>query len=124
MSIVASGWGPQEIDGIALLQRNGFFDAGAPAEPDLDRRFTKLVEFWAPRRWLTPETMDVGGMVAETGEIARTRGLITHDGQVITNLRRVRSWDASFEAVSIDTPLDIPQRRPWASPCLSTSSTR
>jgi hypothetical protein len=33
------GWGPTEIDGINLLQRNGLFDAGTPVQPDLDRRF-------------------------------------------------------------------------------------
>ena len=105
------GWGPTEIDGINLLQRNGMFDAGSPVQPDLDRRFTKLVGFWAPRRWLTPETMDVEGMVAEIEEIVGTRGLVAYDGQVITSLHRVGPWEACFEAVSIDTPLGIPRRR-------------
>ncbi len=67
------GWGPTEVDGINLLQRNGLFDAGTPVQPDLDRRFIKLVGFWAPRRWVTPETMDVEGMVAEIEEIVATR---------------------------------------------------
>ncbi len=108
------GWGPSEIDGIDLVQRNGLFEAGTPVEPDVNRRFTKVVGFWAPRRFLTPETMDVDGMVAEIEEIVRARGMIAYDGQVITDLRRVGPWEACFEAVSIDTPLDIPARRPWA----------
>ena len=54
---------PEEIDGVNVLQRSGLFESGTPVEPDLDRQFTKVVGFWAPRRWLTPETMDVDGMV-------------------------------------------------------------
>ena len=75
------GWSPTEIDGINLLQRNGLFDAGAPVQADLDWRFTKLVGLWAPRRWLTPETMDVDGMVAEIEQIVATRGLVAHAGR-------------------------------------------
>jgi hypothetical protein len=114
VSIGALGWGPTEIDGIELVQRNGHFDVGTPAEPDVDRRFTKVVGFWVPRRWLTSETMDVDGMVAEIEEIVRTRGLIAYDGQLVTTLRRVGPWEACFEAVSIDTPLAIPEQRRWA----------
>jgi hypothetical protein len=107
------GWWPTEVDGMHLLQRNGLFEAGRPVEPDLDRRFTKVVGFWAPRRWLTPETMDVEGMVTEIEELVGGRGVIAYDGQVITSLCRVGPWEACFEAVSIDTPLEIPERRPW-----------
>jgi hypothetical protein len=107
------GWAPTEVDGINLLQRNGLFEAGTPVQAHVDRRFTKVVGFWAPRRWLTPETMDIDGMVAEIEEIVGTRGLVAYDGQVITSLRRVGPWEACFEAVSIETPLDIPKRRPW-----------
>jgi len=107
------GWGPTEVDGITLLQRNGLFECGTPVQPGLDRRFTKVVGFWAPRRWLTPQTMDVDGMVAEIEEIVETRGFVAYDGQVITSLRRVGPWEACFEAVSIETPLDIPERRHW-----------
>lgn len=46
-------------------------------------------------------------------EIVATRGVIAYDGQVITSLRRIGPWEASFEAVGIDTPLDIPKRRHW-----------
>jgi hypothetical protein len=108
-----TGWRPTEIDGINMLQRNGLFDAGMPVEPGLDRQFTKVVGFWAPRRWLTAETMDVDGLVAEIEETVRTRGLVAYDGQVITSLRRVGPWEACFEQVSIDTPLDIPEQRHW-----------
>ena len=114
MGTDAIGWGPTNPGGIELLQRYGVFDAGTPVEANIDRRFTKLVGFWAPRRWLTPETMYIDGMVAEIEEIVRTRGLIAYDGQVVTSLRRVGHWEASFEPVSIDTPLDVPARRPWA----------
>jgi hypothetical protein len=100
------GWGPTDLDGITVLQRNGLFDAGTPVQSDVDRRFTKLVGFWAPRRWRTTETMDVDGMVAEIEHIVGTRGLVAYDGQVITSLRRLGPWEACFEAVSIDTPLD------------------
>jgi hypothetical protein len=107
------GWRPTEIDGISALQRSGLFDAGTPVEPDLDRQFIKVVGFWGPRRWLTPETMDVDGLVAEIEEIVRTRGMVAYDGQVITSLRRVGPWEACFESVSIDSPPDIPERRYW-----------
>lgn len=111
----ALGWAPPiEIDGITLLQRNGWFETGTPAEP-AEARFTKLVGFWVPRRWLTTETMDVDGVVAEIEEIVSTRGLIAYDGQVITSLRRVDSWQACFEAVSIEKPLEAPPRRHWGS---------
>jgi hypothetical protein len=52
-------------------------------------------------------------MVAEIEQIVRTKGLVTYDGQVITSMRRTEPWDAYFERVSIDTPLDIPERRHW-----------
>ncbi len=104
---------PEEIDGVNVLQRSGLFESGTPVEPDLDRQFTKVVGFWAPRRWLTPETMDVDGMVGEIGEIIRTKGLVAYDGQVISSLRRVGPWEECFEPSSIDTPLDIPERRHW-----------
>ncbi len=81
-------WGPTELDGITVLQRNGLFEAGTPVQSDIDRRFTKLVGFWAPRRSLTTETMDVDGMVAGLEEIIAARGFVAYDGQVITSLRR------------------------------------
>ncbi len=96
-----------------MLQGSGLFDVGSPVEPSLDRQFIKVVGFWVPRRWLTPETMDINGMVAEIEEVVRMKGLVAYDGQVITSLRRIGPWEACFEAVSIDTPLDIPQRRHW-----------
>lgn len=113
MATRALGWGPRKIDGIDVLQRNGLFETGTPVEADSETRFTKVVGFWVPRRWVTPAAMDVDGMVAELQEIVRTRGLISYDGQVITNLRRTGPWEACFEAVSIDTPVDIPERRSW-----------
>ena len=118
------GWGPTEIDGINLLQRNGLFDAGTPVQPDLDRRFTKLVGFWAPRRWLTTETMDLDGMVAEIEQIVGTSGLVAYDGQVITSLRRLGPWEAYFEAVSIDTPLAGPATRRDRASCRFAGRTR
>ena len=113
MTSYPSEWRPAETDGINVLQRDGLFDAGTSAEPDLDRRFIKVVGFWAPRRWLTSETMDVDGLVAEIEEIVRTRGLVAYDGQVITSLRPRRAWEAYFEPVSIDALRDIPERRHW-----------
>ena len=53
----------------------------------MDRQFIKVVGFSVPRRWVTPETMDLDGMVAEIEEIVRTTGLVAYDGQVITSLR-------------------------------------
>ena len=114
MASYTLGWRPTEFDGFEGLQRSGLFESGQPVEPDLDRQFTKVVGFWVPRRWLSPETMDVDGLVAEIEEIVRTRGLVTYDGQVITSLRRVGPWEACFEVVSIDTPLEPPERRHWA----------
>jgi hypothetical protein len=43
-------WRPTAIDGINVRRFNGLFDVGTPVRPNLDRRFTKLVGFWAPRR--------------------------------------------------------------------------
>lgn len=105
------GWRPTETNGVNALQRSGLFDADPPVEPDVDRQFIKVVGFWAPRRWVTPETMDLDGLVAEIEEIVRTRGLVTYDGQVITSLRPVREWEEYFEQGSADSPLDIPGRR-------------
>jgi hypothetical protein len=109
------GWRPTEIDGINVPQRNGLREAGRPVEPGLERQFIKVVGFCAPRRWVTPETMDVDGLVAEIEEIVRTRGLVAYDGQVITNLRRVGEWEEWFEPGSVDTLRDIPRRRHWGS---------
>ena len=106
------GWRPTEIDGVNVLQRSGLFEAGTPVEPDLDRQFIKVVGFWAPRRWVTPETMDVDGLVAEIEEIVRTRGLVAYDGQVITSLRRIGQWEECFEP-GAGTQRDIPRRRHW-----------
>jgi hypothetical protein len=77
------GWRPAEKAGINVLQRSGLFDVGSPVEPNLDREFTKVVRFWAPRRWLTTETMDVDGMVAEIEEVVRTKGLVAYDGRAV-----------------------------------------
>lgn len=101
-----------EFDGINVPQRSDLFDVGTPVEPDVDRQFIKYVGFWAPRRWVTPEMMDVDGLVAEIEEIVRTRGLVAYDGQVITSLRPVREWEEYFEP-GTNTQLDIPRRRHW-----------
>jgi hypothetical protein len=78
----------------------------------VDNRFIKVVGFWAPRRWVTPESMDVDGLVAEIEEIVRTKGLIAFDGQVITSLRPVREWEEYFEP-GAGTQRNIPMRRRW-----------
>lgn len=39
--------------------------------------------------------MDVEGMVAEIEEIVATRGLVAHDGQITTSLRRIGPWEVS-----------------------------
>jgi hypothetical protein len=96
-----------------LYQRVGRFDVDAPVVPDRDTTFIKAVRFWAPRRWLSPETMDVEGFVTEIEEIVKTRGFITWDGQVLTSLARVGPWEACFEAISVEMALDIPERQPW-----------
>ena len=100
------------LDGINVPQRDGLFDADTSAEPDLDRQFIKVVGFWAPRRWVTSETMDVDGLVAEIEEIVRTRGLVESEGQVITSLRPVEEWEVYFEP-GADVLRDIPGRRHW-----------
>ena len=105
-------WRPTETDGISVPQSNGLFDPGTPVEPDLDRRFIKVVGFCVPRRWATPETMDVDGFVAEIEEIVRTRGLVAYDGQVITSLRPVEEWEEYFEPGARPRE-DIPRRRHW-----------
>lgn len=107
------GWRTGEVDGVQLSQRTGLFDVGTPVEANMDRRLTKLVTFLAPRRWLTRATMNVEGMVAEIEETVSTRGLITHDGQVLNSLRRVGPWEACFEGMSIDSPLEDVVQRNW-----------
>ena len=105
------GWRPPEADGINAPQR-GLFDTGTPVEPDLDTQFIKYVGFWAPRRWVTPETMDVDGLVAEIEEIVRTRGLVAYDGQVIARLQPIGEWEDYFEA-GARTKRDILRQRHW-----------
>jgi hypothetical protein len=78
----------------------------------VDRQFIKVVGFCAPRRWVTPETMDVDGLAAEIEDIVRTRGLVAYDGQVITSLRCVGEWEEWFEPGG-DALRDIPGRRHW-----------
>jgi hypothetical protein len=95
---------PTGTDGISVPQTNGLFYPGTPVEPDLDRRFIKVVGFCVPRRWATPETMDVDGFVAEIEGIVRTSGLVAYDGQVITSLRPVEEWEEYFE------PGPVPER--------------
>jgi hypothetical protein len=70
------GWRPAEPDGVNTPQHSDRVPDGAPAEPDVDGQFIKYVGFCVPRRWVTPETMDLDGMVAEIEEIVRTRGLV------------------------------------------------
>jgi len=107
------GWQSASVDGVELYQRVGRFDVGSPQVSRDSQPFLKVVGFWAPRRWLSPDTMVIDGLVAEIEETVRTRGFIASDGQVLTTLARVEPWDATFEVRSIDTPLDIPDRRPW-----------
>jgi hypothetical protein len=97
MTSDTSEWGQTvDVDGISV-QGDGLPDVATPAEPELDTRFTKLVGFWAPLRWVTPEEMDVDGLVEEIEETVRTRGLVAYDGQVITSLHCVHDWDAWFD---------------------------
>ena len=112
MTSYSPGERPTETDGINAPQR-GLFDTGAPVEQDLDSNFIKYVGFWAPRRWVTPETVDVDGLVAEIEEIVRTRGLVAYDGQVITSLRCVGEWMEWDGLGSADALRDIPRRRHW-----------
>ena len=107
------GWTTPTVDGMELLQQVGSFDVGTPVQHGLDERFRKTVSFWVPRRWVTAETMDVEGVVAELEEIVSARGLLTPDGQVLTSLRRTGPWEASFEASTIDARFDPPARRTW-----------
>jgi hypothetical protein len=103
---------PTETDAVNAPQRSGLADADPPAEPYVDRQFIKRVGFWAPRRWVTPETMDVDGLVAEIEEIVRTRGFVSYDGQVITSLRYAGEWEDWFEP-GAGTQRYIPRRRDW-----------
>lgn len=105
-------WRPVETAGVNEPQRSDLFNADGSVEPDVDGQFIKVVGFWAPRRWVTRETMDVDGLVAEIEEIVRTRGLVAYDGQVITSLRLVREWEEYFEA-GANTQRDIPRRCHW-----------
>ena len=113
MASDALGWVPIEVDGIRLLQQHGLFDVGSPERAGTGSQFKKVVGFWAPRRWLTSQTMDVQGLVEEIEDIVRRKGFITCDGQVITSLDRAGPWEATFEAASIDVPLEVPKRREW-----------
>lgn len=78
----------------------------------MDRQFIKVVGFSVPRRWVTPETMDLDGMVAEIEGIVRIRGLVAYDGQVITSLQYAGEWEEWFEPGAGITR-DIPRRRDW-----------
>jgi hypothetical protein len=78
----------------------------------VDRQFIKEVWFPAPRRWVTPEMLDLDGMVTEIEEIVRTRGLVAYDGQVITSLQCAGEWEDWFEP-GASTTRNIPRRHHW-----------
>jgi len=58
--------------------------------------------------------MDIDGMAAELEDVVRTRGMIDSTGQVISSIHRTFPWTASFEAATIDTAVDVPERRTWS----------
>jgi hypothetical protein len=75
--------------------------------------FTKVVGFWAPRRHVSAEGIDVDSFVADVEQTARTQGFITADGQVLSRLDPVEEWEEYFEPGSLDSVHGVPRRRPW-----------
>jgi hypothetical protein len=47
-------------------------------------RYSKLVGFWAPRRFVDSAGVDVAGLVADVNEKIQSRGFILQTGQVLT----------------------------------------
>lgn len=87
---------------------------GQPAHP---APFAKIVAFWAPRRFVTTEGIDVDGFVADINDKILRRGFVLWDRQVLTRpLDRVGASDVIFEPDSLDAPFEAPARSKWLLP--------
>src|SRR4051794_27966688 len=82
-----------------------------PREPT---PFSKVLAFWAPRRFVTTAGMDVDGFVADINAKVRERGFVMWDRQVLTTpLDGDERIDVIFESESLDSPLSAPDRASW-----------
>jgi hypothetical protein len=76
-------------------------------------RFTKLVGFWIPRRFLSSTEVDVVRFVIDVNEKIKRRGFVLEDGQVLTKTIEIDGLEVVFEPSTIDNPYDTPPRRHW-----------
>lgn len=76
--------------------------------------FSKVLAFWAPRRFVTMAGIDVEAFVADINDKVRERGFVMWDRQVLTTpLDGDERVDVIFEPESLDRPLETPDRAPW-----------
>lgn len=84
----------------------GFAGAG-PLE-----RYSKLVGFWAPCRFVDSTGVDVAGLVADVNEKIRSRGFVLQTGQVLT-LPIDDSPNVDFSPPGKRHNDDVVVQRPW-----------
>lgn len=86
---------------------------GESPSPSDRARFTKLVGFWAPSRFVSENGIDVQAFLADLNEKISTRGMIMRDGQVITTPLPSDGVDPLFERLSLREVNEPSPRRAW-----------
>lgn len=76
--------------------------------------FWKVLAFWAPRRFVSAERVDVEIFVADINRKVRERGFVMWDRQVLTTpLDDAERVEVIFEPESLDSPQETPARIEW-----------
>ncbi len=89
-------------------------DESGEVERSGPARFSQLVGFWVPRRFVTEAGIDVDAFVADINEKVARRGFVLYDGQILTrSLDSGEPIDPVFEPESLDHDYEIPERREW-----------
>jgi hypothetical protein len=77
-------------------------------------RFSQLVGFWVPRRFVSDAGIDIGPFLADINEKIERRGFVLYDGQILTRpLDSNEPIDPVFEPESLGHDYEIPERRVW-----------
>jgi hypothetical protein len=78
--------------------------------------FSRIVGFWAPRRFVTDAGIDVEAFVSDINDKIQQRGFVLYDGQILTKpLDPAESIEPTLEAVSSPAQYQVPDRRQWQS---------
>lgn len=89
-------------------------DERVKAERTGPPRFSQLVGFWIPRRFVARPGIDVDAFLTDINDKIERRGFVLYDGQILTRpLDPVEPIDPIFESESLDPNYEIPERREW-----------